>query len=150
MSPKCDRRARARVERHLRRMLRATALTGAALGVGTGCGWPGYGEGPPPPEACNYLRVDASWVLRDGGGLVVHVTVPGTGWPASQPAIYGAQLGEVSSGTDLTFEFTPNPDVKVVQAKIRIACNPERVWMLGFDVSVPAQGAKVAFTRLEL
>ena len=159
MSPKCDRRARARVAQHLSRILRASALTGAVLGVG-GAKCPGYTEGPQQPRICEkYVepQVDASWVLLDGGGLAVRAVIHGVdsysyGY-STDIEITGGQKGAVERGAyqDVTFDFSPNPGVALVQALVTFECGGfDRRLMVSFDVSAPAPGATIAVTEIEL
>lgn len=161
--------AHRRAQEHLKRILRKTAVAGAALTLGPACEscQPVVCD-PLPPPICDRspttadflnqgkLESQAQWEPADGGELAVSVRLHlwGEGESitfAADPGVIGARLLDVRrDGAEVTFRFVPLAGVSRVEAVIQLDCatRPEAL-KLGFDVGTPESGRPVPVTSLE-
>ncbi|HEY3451401.1 MAG TPA: hypothetical protein VGK67_33895 [Myxococcales bacterium] len=158
-----------RAAEHLKKILRNAAVGGAALGLSSGCGSCGPTVCDPlPPPICDnspttatflnggYATAEATWVARDAGGLMVHVSLGLNGMGANldfaaDPAVSGASVVAVQrDATAVTIDFVPDAGASRIEVVVQLACEskPEAL-KLAFDVSKPQAGSAVAVSSLE-
>lgn len=134
--PVRDKPVRARALTQMKRILALGTATGVTIGL-THCS-PMVADLPAPPLQCSageppvyfsrWVHVNATWTTNDGGAAVVRVEITASssggklGLSGTPMATGGTVSNFVNTGTDMTFEVTPDPGVFSVHLAVPLTC----------------------------
>ncbi len=161
--PSVETAPRRRVMDLVRRMAKATALGGAAVGLAAAesCG-PVVCDPLPPPITCanptraelqQAMGLSANWAAGDAGALVVHLRVSNSGrqtvtFARSVTPTNATVLGVTTTATTIEVDLAPNAGASTISVGLTFDCSGTTDAMtLSLDVSsTPQAGNPVTAT----